>query len=84
MQKSGYSLCKSETPLYKKIPSEKNLLLRLASIMTLNILINNQFLSPHNSFFFQHIKCSLSMVISEQKAIGFYILTLKTSQLKLE
>ena len=27
MQKSGCSLCKSENPLYKNIPSEKNLLL---------------------------------------------------------
>ena len=27
MQKSGCSLCKSENPLYKKIPSEKKLLL---------------------------------------------------------
>ena len=27
MQKSGCSLCKSEDPLYKNIPSEKNLLL---------------------------------------------------------
>ena len=27
MQKSGWSLCKSENPLWKKIPSEKNLLL---------------------------------------------------------
>ena len=27
MQKSGCSLCKSENPLYKKIPSEKYLLL---------------------------------------------------------
>ena len=27
MQKSGCSLCKIENPLYKNIPSEKNLLL---------------------------------------------------------
>ena len=27
MQKIGCSLCKSENPLYEKIPSEKNLLL---------------------------------------------------------
>ena len=27
MQKSGCSLCKSENPLYKKIPFEKDLLL---------------------------------------------------------
>ena len=29
MQKSGCLLCKSEYPLYKNIPSEKNLLLKL-------------------------------------------------------
>ena len=28
MQKSGCSLCKSENPLYEKIPSENNLLLQ--------------------------------------------------------
>ena len=28
MQKNGCSLCKSENPLYKNIPSEKNLLLK--------------------------------------------------------
>ena len=32
MQKSGCSLCKSENPLYKKIPSEKNLLIQWCAL----------------------------------------------------
>ena len=40
MQKSGCSLCKGENPLYKKIPSEKNLL--LTKIKLLQISVHSQ------------------------------------------
>ena len=42
MQKSGCSLCKSENPLHKNIPSEKNLLL-FATAAELKILFCKTF-----------------------------------------
>ena len=43
MQKSGCSLCKSEHPLYKEIPSEKSLLLLKNKVFFLNHQMLNTF-----------------------------------------